>query len=90
MDFSLTDEQLAIRDMARDFARREIDPIVEEFDEAQRFQSEIFDQLGELGFLGILIPEEYGGSELGYVEYAAPNGQTLQCGSVPRQIERVV
>ena len=70
IDFSLTSEQQAIRDMARDFARREIDPIVEEIDEAQRFPRQIFAKLGELGFLGILFPEEFGGSELGYVEYA--------------------
>ena len=69
IDFSLTSEQRAIREVARDFARREIDPIVEEIDEAQRFPTEVFEKLGELGFLGILFPEEYGGSGLGYVEY---------------------
>ncbi len=69
VDFSLTDEQRAIRETARDFARKEIDPIVEEIDEAQRFPREVFDQLGELGFLGVLVPEELGGSGLGYVEY---------------------
>ncbi len=69
MDFSLTSEQQAIREVARDFACNEVDPIVEEIDEAQRFPSEIFDKLGELGFLGILFPEKYGGSELGYTEY---------------------
>ncbi len=70
IDFSLTSEQEAIREVARDFARNEVDPIVEEIDEAQRFPTEIFDKLGELGFLGILFPEEYGGAELGYTEYA--------------------
>jgi alkylation response protein AidB-like acyl-CoA dehydrogenase len=69
IDFSLTEEQQAIREVARDFARKEIDPIVEEIDEAQRFPREVFDKLGELGFLGILFPEEYGGAGLGYVEY---------------------
>ncbi len=70
VDFSLTEEQQAIRDMARQFALNEIDPIVEEIDEAQRFPKEVFDELGELGFLGVLFPEEYGGAGLGYVEYA--------------------
>ena len=70
VDFSLTEEQQAIREMARQFALNEIDPIVEEIDEAQRFPKEVFEQLGELGFLGVLFPEEYGGAGLGYVEYA--------------------
>ncbi|HMB51801.1 MAG TPA: acyl-CoA dehydrogenase family protein [Thermoanaerobaculia bacterium] len=69
VDFSLSEEQTAIRDLARDFARREIDPIVEEIDESQTFPRELFAQLGELGFLGVLFPEEYGGAGLGYVEY---------------------
>ncbi len=70
IDFSLTPEQQAIREVAREFALREIDPIVEEIDEEQRFPTEVFAKLGELGFLGILFPEELGGSGLGYVEYA--------------------
>ncbi len=69
IDFSLTDEQRVVRDAARDFALKEIDPIVEEIDEAQRFPHELFAKAGELGFLGILIPEEYGGAGMGYVEY---------------------
>lgn len=69
MDFSLTSEQRAIQQTARDFARREIDPIVDEIDESQRFPREVMLKAGELGFLGILFPEDYGGSGLGYVEY---------------------
>ncbi len=69
MDFSLTDEQRAIEETARDFARREIDPIVEEIDESQHFPREVMAKAGELGFLGIIFPEEYGGAGLGYVEY---------------------
>ncbi len=69
VDFSLSEEQRAIREAARDFARKEIDPIVDEIDEAQRFPAELFAQAGELGFLGVLVPEEYGGAGLGYVEY---------------------
>jgi len=68
-DFSLSDEQRAIREVAREFARNEIDPIVEEFDEAQRFPLEVIKKAGELGFLGVIFPEEYGGAGLGYVEY---------------------
>jgi hypothetical protein len=68
-DFSLSPEQRAVEELARDFARREIDPIVEEIDEAQHFPREVFAKLGELGFLGVLVPEEYGGAGMGYVEY---------------------
>ena len=69
MDFSLTDEQRAIQETARDFARREVDPIVEDIDESQRFPREVMAKAGELGFLGIIFPEEYGGAGLGYIEY---------------------
>jgi hypothetical protein len=69
LDFSLTPEQQAIRETAREFARREVDPIVEACDEAQRFPREVMAKAGELGFLGVLIPEELGGAGLGYIEY---------------------
>lgn len=70
MDFSFNEEQLAIQEAARDFALGEVDPIVEEFDESQEFPMEVMKKAGELGFLGILFPEEYGGAGLGYIEYA--------------------
>lgn len=69
MDLNLTDDQLAIRDMVRDFARKEIAPNAVEWDENQAFPRDLFTSLGELGMLGVLIPEEYGGAGLGYVEY---------------------
>ncbi|HEY0556471.1 MAG TPA: acyl-CoA dehydrogenase family protein [Thermoanaerobaculia bacterium] len=69
MDFSLTDEQRAIQETAREFARREVDPIVEEYDESQKYPREVMRKAGELGFLGIIFPEEYGGAGLGYTEY---------------------
>ena len=69
MDFSLTEEQRAIQETAREFARREVDPIVDEIDETQKYPREVMAKAGELGFLGILFPEEYGGAGLGYVEY---------------------
>jgi alkylation response protein AidB-like acyl-CoA dehydrogenase len=69
LDFSLTDEQRAIAETARAFARQEIDPIVDEIDESQRFPREVMMKAGELGFLGIIFPEEYGGAGLGYLDY---------------------
>ena len=69
MDFSLTDEQRAIQETAREFARREVDPIVDEYDESQKFPREVMAKAADLGFLGIIFPEEVGGAGLGYVEY---------------------
>lgn len=69
MDFSLTPEQRAIREAAREFARQEVSPHVEELDEAQKFPREILAKAAELGFLGVIFPEELGGAGLGYVEY---------------------
>lgn len=69
VDFGLSPEQIAIRETAREFARREIDPIVEETDESQEFPLAVFKKAGELGFLGVLFPEAYGGAGLGYVDY---------------------
>ncbi|MCF8413061.1 MAG: acyl-CoA dehydrogenase family protein [Melioribacteraceae bacterium] len=65
-----TEEQIVIRDTIRDFAEQRIRPIVMEYDESQEFPMEIMQELGELGFLGILVPEKFGGSNLGYVEYS--------------------
>ena len=69
VDFALSAEQRAVEQTAREFARREIDPIVDEIDEAQRFPYEVMKKAGELGFLGVIFPEKWGGAGLGYVEY---------------------
>ena len=69
MDFALTPEQKAIHEAAREFAEQEVSPHVEELDEAQKFPMEVMKKAGELGFLGIIFPEELGGVGLGYVEY---------------------
>ena len=67
--FALTEEQEAVRAMVRDFAKTEIAPRVMEWDEAQTFPRDVIAKLGELGMLGILVPEEYGGAGLSYVDY---------------------
>ncbi|HUP66275.1 MAG TPA: acyl-CoA dehydrogenase family protein [Thermoanaerobaculia bacterium] len=69
MDFRLTDEQKQIRDMVREFADSEIRPHVMEWDEAQHFPMEIIKKLGELGMLGIVFSEKYGGAGLSYIDY---------------------
>ncbi|PYS30296.1 MAG: acyl-CoA dehydrogenase, partial [Acidobacteria bacterium] len=70
MDFELTEEQLQMKMSVREFAEAEIGPHVLKWDEAQHFPIELQPKLAELGLLGVLFPEEYGGADLGYVEYA--------------------
>jgi len=70
MNFELTEEQQQIKSSVREFAESEILPNVMEWDEAQHFPIELRPKLAELGLLGVLFPEEYGGAGLGYVEYA--------------------
>ncbi len=68
MDFSLTEEQLMIQDMARKFAKNEIAPFVDEDEENHHYRREILTKMGELGLLGFCIPEEYGGNGMGWME----------------------
>jgi alkylation response protein AidB-like acyl-CoA dehydrogenase len=70
VDFSLTDEQLQLRRTVREFAEGEIAPHVMEWDEASHFPAEIIPKLADMGLLGVIFPEKYGGAGLGYVEYA--------------------
>ena len=70
MDFSFTDEQSQLRRTVREFAEAEIAPHVMEWDEASRFPAELIPKLAELGLLGVIFPESYGGAGLGYIEYA--------------------
>jgi alkylation response protein AidB-like acyl-CoA dehydrogenase len=70
VDFCLTEEQEQIRGAVREFAEAEILPHVTEWDEASRFPSQIIPKLADMGLLGIIFPQEYGGAGLGYVDYA--------------------
>jgi alkylation response protein AidB-like acyl-CoA dehydrogenase len=70
VDFYYSDEQKALRKMVREFAEGEILPHVMEWDEASHFPVEIFPKMAEMGLLGIIFPEEYGGAGLGYIDYA--------------------
>jgi len=69
LDYRFTEEQESIRRTVREFADSRIRPTIMQYDESQEFPHAIFKELGEMGMLGILVPEEYGGSGLGYVEY---------------------
>src|SRR3982751_6480940 len=70
MQFELTEEQLQMKMSVREFAEAEIAPHVMEWDEAQHFPVELTPKLAELGLMGVIFPEEYGGAGMGYVEYA--------------------
>jgi alkylation response protein AidB-like acyl-CoA dehydrogenase len=70
MNFELNEEQEQIKYSIREFAESEIKPHVMEWDETQHFPVELRPKLAELGLLGVLFPEEYGGAGMGYVEYA--------------------
>ncbi len=70
MDFDLTEEQEAIRQTARDFTEKEIRPVAAEYDQKEEFPWPIVKKLAELGFLGMIIPEEYGGTGAGNVALA--------------------
>jgi hypothetical protein len=69
VDFQFTDEQNHLRRSIREFAQGEIFPHVMEWDEVSHFPLEIMPKLAEMGLLGIIFPEEYGGAGLGYIEY---------------------
>lgn len=71
MPATLTAERQAILQAIREFADTEIRPHVMEWDEKQEFPREVFRKLGDLGFLGTIFPEEYGGAGLSYMDYAA-------------------
>jgi alkylation response protein AidB-like acyl-CoA dehydrogenase len=69
MDFTYTETQSMIAQSIRDFAEQHIRPDMMEWDEAQTFPVSLFKKLGEMGYMGVLVPEELGGSGLGYHEY---------------------
>jgi alkylation response protein AidB-like acyl-CoA dehydrogenase len=70
MEFKLTDEQVMFRSMAREFAQRHIEPVAKDDDQSEQFRWEIVKQLGPLGLLGSLVPQEYGGLGLDYISHA--------------------
>ena len=69
MDLSLSEEQAALRDLARDFVDREVVPHVRDWDRAEQVDRSIVGKLGEIGFLGMTVPEEYGGSAGDHLAY---------------------
>jgi butyryl-CoA dehydrogenase len=89
LDFELTDEQRLISETARDFADNEITPRVRENDRAGRFDRELAEMIGEMGFLGAPVSEEYGGRSLDYLSYALIVEQVGRADSSARTVVSV-
>lgn len=69
MNFSYNENQLLIADMVQSFMLKEVEPHMKAWDENQTFPIHVFKKLGELGLMGVLVPQEYGGAGFGYLEY---------------------
>lgn len=83
MEFGKQEITEQVAAVARDFAAQHIRPFVMEWDESQEFPVHVFREMGKLGLMGILVPEQYGGSGLSYVEYVAVIEEIAKvCGSV--------
>lgn len=83
MEIRENENQQMIKQMIRDFAEKEIRPKMMEWDEAQTFPVELFKKLGNLGLMGVLVPEEYGGSGFSYFEYITVVSEIAKvCGSI--------
>lgn len=83
MHFSQTENQKMVAGMVRDFAEKHIRPNIMEWDEQQIFPREMFAEMGKLGLLGVLVPEQYGGAGFGYLEYVTAIVELAKvCGSV--------
>ncbi len=70
MDYNFNERELEVQKLSADFAKNEIAPLIMKYDESQEFPFEITNKLGEMGFMGIIFPEEYGGSGFTVTEYA--------------------
>ena len=82
-DFSVSETQQMVQQMAKEFAEKHIRPHVMEWDEPQHFPRELFKQLAELGMMSVFVPEEYGGSGFGYFEYVTVIQEVAKvCGSI--------
>ena len=69
LNFDLTEEQNLLRQAVRDFAEKEIAPVIQELDEREEFSVGLTLKMGDLGLLGCFVPEKYGGSNMGYISY---------------------
>src|SRR5690606_28111301 len=83
MDFTTNELTLQVSQTAKDFALQKIKPHLMKWDDSQEFPGHIFKEMGQLGLMGVLVPEEYGGSGMGYYEYSAVIQEISKvCGSI--------
>lgn len=83
MDFTINENQRMIADMIKKFGEDHIRPRLMEWDETQEFPIQVFKKLGELGLMGVLVPQEYGGSGFSYTEYVTAIVELAKiCGSI--------
>ena len=83
MNFRFTEDHKMITQMVKDFADKEIRPNVGKWDEEQYFPKDLFKKAGELGLMGVLVPEDFGGAGLGYFEYIAVIAEISKvCGAI--------
>jgi hypothetical protein len=83
MDFKLSENQEMVATMVRDFAEQNIRPKMMEWDESQEFPAELFHKMGELGLMGILVPQKYGGAGFKYTDYVTALTEIGRvCGSI--------
>src|SRR5215213_10538116 len=83
MNFNLTENKKLIAEAVRKFGEANIRPHVMEWDEAQHFPVDLFRKMGDIGLMGVIIPQEYGGAGLGYLEYVTAISEVSKiCGSI--------
>ncbi|HNC34146.1 MAG TPA: acyl-CoA dehydrogenase family protein, partial [Bacteroidia bacterium] len=83
MEFAATENQQMIAQTVKDFTEKHIRPNVMTWDEAQEFPLDVFKKMGDIGLMGILVPEQYQGAGLGYFEYVNAIVEVARvCGSV--------
>ena len=83
MNFSQSELTSQVAASAREFANQHIKPYLMKWDESQEFPMQVFKEMGKMGFMGVLVPEEYSGAGLGYFEYSAVIQEVAKvCGSV--------
>ena len=83
IDFEISEGQAMVAQMCKDFGEKLIRPRMMEWDESQEFPVEVFHQMGKLGLMGVLVPTEYGGAGLGYMEYVTAIAEISKiCGSI--------
>jgi alkylation response protein AidB-like acyl-CoA dehydrogenase len=83
LSFETSEQQQMIADMIRRYGEERLRPVVMQYDESQEFPRDVFRELGEMGLMGVLVPEQYGGSGFGYFEYVTAISELAAfCGGI--------